>query len=455
MEFDRENGKKVLPLVIVIVLFVLTNTPTAMAQDPTGTATDTPSLDYVWLLVSAALVMFMQPGFAMLEAGFVRAKNVVNILAKNLMDFCLGALAFFAVGYALMMGTDAFGIIGTDGFFLLNGYDVGIYLNFLFMMVFAATAATIVSGAVAGRMKFKAYFVYTICITALIYPIYAHWVWGGGWLSELSFGLGHLDFAGSGVVHAMGGFIGLAGAVALGPRFGKFRNGEPRAIPGHNMSLAALGTFILWFGWFGFNAGSTLTAQHLRISVIATNTALAAAAGGTSAMFISKWKTDNWDVGMALNGVLAGLVAVTAPCAWIEGWSAIMIGLIGGAVMFIGVRFIESRGIDDPVGAVSVHGLNGLWGLIAVGIFADGTYGNYAVTEPFVEGLLYGGGVDQLIAQFIGAGTVFIYAFGVGYVLFKAMEHTIGIRADPEAEIEGLDLTEHGAQAYPEEEGGI
>jgi len=460
---DIRKHKTKLAFVVVIAAFSLlifvAPSLTTAEPDPTGaeTLSQNPSapVNYVWILISAFLVMFMQPGFAMLEAGFVRAKNVVNILAKNLMDFALGAIAFFLVGYAFMMGPDLFGIIGSEGFLLLGSYDVGVYLNFLFMLVFAATAATIVSGAVAGRMKFKSYFAYTLVITALIYPIYGHWVWGGGWLSQLPFGLGHLDFAGSGVVHAMGGFIGLSGAIVLGPRFGKFKDGEPKAIPGHNMTLAALGTFILWFGWFGFNAGSTLTAQHLRIAVIATNTALAAAAGGASAMMISKWRTNHWDVGMALNGVLAGLVAVTAPCAWIEGWAAILIGLAGGAIMFAGVRFIESKGIDDPVGAVSVHGFNGLWGLIAVGIFADGTYGNYATQAPFVEGILYGGGLGQLASQVVGAVTVVAYAFGLGYLMFKAIDHFIGLRASPDEEIKGLDLTEHGAQAYPEEEGGL
>jgi len=460
---DIRKHKTKLAFVVVIAAFSLlifvAPSLTTAEPDPTGaeTLSQNPSapVNYVWILISAFLVMFMQPGFAMLEAGFVRAKNVVNILAKNLMDFALGAIAFFLVGYAFMMGPDLFGIIGSEGFLLLGSYDVGVYLNFLFMLVFAATAATIVSGAVAGRMKFKSYFAYTLVITALIYPIYGHWVWGGGWLSQLPFGLGHLDFAGSGVVHAMGGFIGLSGAIVLGPRFGKFKDGEPKAIPGHNMTLAALGTFILWFGWFGFNAGSTLTAQHLRIAVIATNTALAAAAGGASAMMISKWRTNHWDVGMALNGVLAGLVAVTAPCAWIEGWAAILIGLAGGAIMFAGVRFIESKGIDDPVGAVSVHGFNGLWGLIAVGIFADGTYGKYATQAPFVEGILYGGGLGQLASQVVGAVTVVAYAFGLGYLMFKAIDHFIGLRASPDEEIKGLDLTEHGAQAYPEEEGGL
>lgn len=455
----KRRGPLALATSLVIIALVLALVPEAGALDPTGAETlaenSSAPVNYVWLLVAAFLVMFMQPGFAMLEAGFVRAKNVVNILAKNLMDFALGGLAFFAIGYALMMGPDLLGIIGTDGFFLLGSYDVGTYLNFVFMMVFAATAATIVSGAVAGRMKFKAYFLYTIAVSALIYPIYAHWVWGGGWLSQLPFGLGHLDFAGSGVVHAMGGFIGLAGALVLGPRFGKFKDGEPRAIPGHNMSLAALGTFILWFGWFGFNAGSTLTAQHLRISVIAVNTALAAAAGGTVAMLISKWKTNRWDVGMSLNGVLAGLVGITAPCAWVEGWAAVIIGLIAGAVMFAAVRFIESKGIDDPVGAVSVHGINGVWGLIAVGIFADGTYGNYAIEAPFVQGVLYSGELGQLASQLIGAVTVVLYAFGLGYVLFKAIDYVVGVRVSPEVEISGLDLAEHGAQAYPEEEGGL
>jgi len=238
--------------------------------------------------------------------------------------------------------------------------------------------------------------------------------------------------------------------MVLGPRFGKYIKGKPQGIPGHSMTLAALGVFILWFGWFGFNAGSTCDAHHLRISVIAVNTNLAAAAGALSALLIAYWKTKKWDVGMALNGVVVGLVAITAPCAWVEGWAAILIGLIAGILMYAGVRFFEAKGIDDPVGAISIHGLGGLWGLLSLGLFADGTYGNYSLEEPFVRGLFYGGSWGQLIAQLIGIAVVFVWAFGTGYLMFKIMDKIFGIRVPPEEELEGLDISEHGTPAYPD-----
>ena len=425
----------------------------ALAADPTGIGgTADAAIDYVWILICAFLVMFMQPGFAMLEAGFCRAKNATNLMTKNLMDFAIGSLAFFLIGYAIMMGGDWYGLLGTEGWFMLGDYyDVDKYLNMFWMLVFCATAATIVSGAVAERLKFKAYIIYSIVVSVIIYPIYGHWVWGGGWLSQLPFGMAALDFAGSGVVHAIGGFVGLAGAMVLGPRFGRYdRNRKPRAIPGHSIALAALGVFILWFGWFGFNPGSTCDAHHLRISVIAVNTNLAAAAAVLAALLIAKWRTKKWDTGMALNGAVAGLVAITASCAWVEGWAAIVIGLIAGALMYASVKFIESKGIDDPVGAISVHGTCGLWGLLSVGFFADGTYGNYAVEAPFATGLFYGGGGEQLLAQFISVVVVFAWAFGIGYLMFKLMDKAFGIRVPPEEELQGLDIPEHGTPAYPD-----
>jgi Amt family ammonium transporter len=262
--------------------------------------------------------------------------------------------------------------------------------------------------------------------------------------------MGALDFAGSGAVHAIGGFVGLAGAIVLGPRFGRYVNGKAKAIPGHSITLAALGTFILWFGWFGFNAGSTLDAHHLRIAVIAVNTTLAAAAGALSALLISHWKTKKWDIGMTLNGVLAGLVAITAPAAWVEGWAAIIIGLIAGGLMYASVKFLEAKGVDDPVGSVSVHGTNGLWGLLSIGFFADGTYGNYSVDKPYVTGLFYGGGGGQLLAQFISMLVVAAWAFIMGYLMFKLMDKIFGIRVSPEEELQGLDIPEHGTPAYPD-----
>ncbi len=428
----------------------------AFGGDPTGAETlkSSPNLviDFVWVLICGFLVMFMQAGFACVEAGFCRSKNVTNLIAKNLMDFSVGSLAFWAMGYALITGTDWYGLFGTKGFFLAGeNYDVNSYLSFFWQMVFAATAATIVSGAVAERMKFSAYLLCSIALTAVIYPVCAHWVWGGGWLSRLPLGMGVLDFAGSGVVHALGGITGLAASLVLGPRYGKFdRDGRPRVIPGHNIPLAALGVFILWFGWYGFNPGSTFSAHHLRISIIAVNTTLAASAGCITSMLIILARTKKFDIGMALNGVLAGLVAITASCAWVESWAAVVIGMISGIVLIAGVYFLELMKIDDPVGAVPVHGFNGLWGLIAVGIFADGTYGNYSITAPMVRGVFYGGGFSQLLAQIIGTVVISIWAFVCGLILFKLVDRIIGIRVAPAEEIQGLDIFEHGTPAYPE-----
>jgi Amt family ammonium transporter len=436
---------KKLLLAGLVAGLVLAMPSVAFAGDPNGAATLEAggwpvALDFIWLMLAAFLVFFMQAGFAMVEAGFCRAKNATNLMMKNMLDFMMGSIGYFVIGFALMYGADKGGLVGTTGW-LMNGdfYDVTMYRDFMFQVVFAATAATIVSGAVAERLKFGAYLVYSVILSAVIYPIYGHWVWGGGWLAQL----GHLDFAGSGVVHAMGGFVGLAGAMVLGPRFGKFaKDGTPRAIPGHSIPLAALGLFILWFGWFGFNPGSTLSGTDLRFAVIAVNTNMAAAAGGLVALLIIKFKTGVYDVGMAINGALAGLVAVTAPCAFISGGGSIIIGMIAGSIVVISVLALENMGIDDPVGAVSVHGVNGVWGLIALGLFADGTYGN-------VTGLFYGGGTGQLVDQLIGAVTVVAFAFGTGYILFKAMDMIVGIRVSPEEELTGLDLQEHGSSAYP------
>jgi Amt family ammonium transporter len=443
-------------LSLAIFLLIITAV-VAWAGDPTGAATlkadPGKAVDYVWVLICGFLVMFMQAGFACVESGFCRAKNVTNLMTKNLLDFVVGSLAFWAVGFGIIMGTDWNGLIGTTKFFLAGGsYDVDTYLSYFWQLVFAATAATIVSGAVAERLKFKAYLFYSFIISLFIYPVYAHWVWGGGWLAKLPFGLGHLDFAGSGVVHAVGGFVGLAGAIVLGPRYGKFdKNGKPRAIPGHSISLAALGTFILWFGWFGFNPGSTFSAHQLRIAVIAVNTTMCAAAASLTAMLLVLGKTGKYDLGMALNGALAGLVAITAPCAWVACWEAVIIGIVAGFIVVGGVYLLDALKIDDPVGAVPVHGFNGVWGLLAVGIFADGTYGNYATTKPFVTGLLYGGaGLGQFASQLIGAVVVMVWAFGCGYIMFKVLDKVLGVRVDPHEELQGLDIIEHGTPGYPE-----
>ncbi|MDT8357540.1 MAG: ammonium transporter [Methanomicrobiaceae archaeon] len=428
------------------ILCLLCLVAPVVAGDPSGEATlaenpDVP-LDFIWLLICAFMVMFMQTGFAMLEAGFTRAKNAANIMMKNMMDFSLGALSYWAIGFALMYGT-AGGIswlFGWSGFFLAgDAYDVTTMTSWFFQMVFAATAATIVSGAVAERCRFSTYIIVSIAITALIYPLYGHWVWGGGWLAEL----GALDFAGSGVVHALGGWIALAGAYLLGPRFGKYRkDGTPTAIPGHSIVLGILGVFILWFGWYGFNCGSTLSGTDLRMSVIAVNTTLAAAAGLTTAMAVTWLWHGKPDVGMAGNGAIAGLVGITAACAWVSPPAAVLIGSISGVLVVLGVWFLDWKlHIDDPVGAISVHGINGSWGLLALGIFADGTYGG-------ISGLLFGN-PGFFAVQALSVAVNFAWAFGLGFVLFAFLKTIIGIRVSPAEELEGLDIGEHGMPAYP------
>lgn len=432
--------------ILMVLIFLGMIVSPVVAADPSGESTldenPTAPLDFIWVLMCGFLVMFMQPGFAMLESGFTRAKNAANIMMKNLMDFSIGALSYWAIGFAIMYGTmeGLNWLMGWSGFFLMgDAYDVVTIQSWFFQMVFAATAATIVSGCVAERCKFSTYILISIVVTALIYPIYGHWIWGGGWLSQL----GALDFAGSGVVHALGGWIGLAGALVLGPRFGKYRkDGTPNAIPGHSITMATLGVFILWFGWFGFNCGSTLVGTDLRMSVIAANTTLAAAAGLVVAMIITwKWHGKP-DVGMAGNGAIAGLVGITAGCAWVTPLSSVIIGAVAGLLVVVGVWFLDwVLHIDDPVGAVSVHGICGAWGLLALGIFADGTYGG-------VSGLLYGDSGFFLV-QALSVVVNFAWAFGLGLLVFWILKKTIGIRVSPEEELEGLDIGEHGMSAYP------
>ncbi len=455
--------ERTLQILLVLLLGGLLVSP-AMGADPTGAATleenpDAP-VNFTWTLLCGFLVMFMQAGFALVESGLTRAKNTANILMKNLMDFSMGSLAYWAVGFAFMFGT-ATGItgmfMGLENFFLMgDAYDVSTLELWFFQLVFCATAATIVSGAMAERTKFSSYIVYSVVISALIYPIYGHWVWGGGWLTASDFmialggGYGALDFAGSGVVHAIGGFMALAGAFMLGPRIGKYKkDGTPNAIPGHSITLAILGVFILWFGWFGFNPGSTLAATELRIAVVAVNTALAGAAGAVVTMFLTWWRFGKPDVSMAGNGVLAGLVAITAPCAWVNPVAAVFIGIVAGFVVYLGVWLLDHvLHIDDPVGAVSVHGFNGIWGLLALGLLADGTYGVYTTEGPMVTGLLYGN-AGFFVCQAINSAVVFLWAFGLGLILFWILKHTIGIRVSREEELQGLDIGEHGTNGYP------
>ncbi len=442
-----------IPLTLAVVLLLVSIMPAAAQEpDPVGSGADpATAVNFSWTLIAAFLVFFMQAGFAFVEAGFARAKNTVNILTKNFMDFCIGGLAFWAFGFALMFGGSALAsglaegnsFIGYSGFFLSGeAYDVTTNLLWLFQMVFAATAATIVSGAMGERTKITTYMAYSFFISALIYPIYGHWVWGGGWLATLPFGAGARDFAGSGVVHAVGGLVALTGAYLVGPRRGKFNpDGTANVIPGHNVAYVVLGTFILFFGWFGFNPGSTLAATELRISVIATNTFLAGVAGAVVAMYYGLWRTGKADVTLAANGSLAGLVGITAPCAYVGAWASVVIGIVAAFVMIASLSFIErTLKIDDPVGAISVHGAGGLWGLLAVGIFADGTYG--------VSGLIVGD-TGQIVAQLISMVTVTVWALGTGFLLFTFLKAGMGLRASEREEVEGLDRTEHGMDCYP------
>ncbi len=392
-------------------------------------------LDYVWTLVAAALVFFMQAGFAMVESGFTRAKSAVNIMMKNLMDFAVGSLAFWAIGFGIMFGATTTGWFGTSGFFLSDfkpGGDPWVLAFWMFQVVFAATAATIVSGAMAERTKFVGYLVYSAAISAFIYPVFGHWAWGNlfhgdGWLGKLGF----IDFAGSTVVHSIGGWAALAGAIVIGPRIGKFaKDGRVKAIPGHNIPLAALGVFILWLGWFGFNPGST-TAGTKDIAMIFVNTNLAAAAGSVFAMITAWLIFKKPEVGMTLNGALAGLVAITAGCNNVSPTSSIIIGAIAGVVVVLSVLFFDRVHVDDPVGAISVHGVCGAWGTLAAGLFN------------------IGGATSQIIGvQLLGIVAAFMWSFGTCFVLFTLIKKTIGLRVSEEEEMEGLDITEHGGHAY-------
>ncbi len=418
-------------------------------------------LDTLWVMFAAFLVFWMQAGFAYVEGGLTRAKNANNIMMKNLMDFSIGSLAFWAVGFALMFG-DGNPFVGWSGWFLsgadnspatgdayqgvyssLSWTGVPLFAKFMFQLVFAATAATIVSGAMAERTKFSAYLIYSLVVSALIYPVVGHWIWGGGWLANL----GMWDFAGSTVVHSTGGWLALVGTIMLGPRIGKYsREGKPQAIPGHSLPMAALGVFILWLGWFGFNPGSTMAADA-SIAQIAMTTNLAAATGAIAAMFTSWALLKKPDVSMALNGVLAGLVAITAPCAFVSPLSAAIIGVMAGIVVVLSVLFFDRVKVDDPVGAISVHGVCGALGTIALGFFAQE---GYAPPDTTGNGLLFGGGAKLLLAQLAGVGAVLVWCLVTGFILFGILKATIGIRVSAEEEIAGLDVGEHGIGAYPD-----
>jgi Amt family ammonium transporter len=440
-----KGGNELMKALFVVLLLFGVNISRVWAGDnpPTPESNKTAielvqtHADYVWTLLAAALVFFMQAGFAMVETGFTRAKNAINIMMKNLLDFALGSIAYWAIGFGLMFGATTTGWFGTSGFFLSDykpGGDPWVLAFWMFQVVFAATAATIVSGAMAERTKFSGYLIYSFFISLIIYPIFGSWAWGGayhggGWLQKLGF----IDFAGSTVVHSVGGWSALAGAIVLGPRVGKYaEDGTVRPILGHSMTLAALGVFILWLGWFGFNPGSTLAANK-DTAMIFVNTNLAAAAGCIMAMATSWVKFGKPEIGMSLNGALAGLVAITSPCATVTPLSAVIIGAIAGMIVVFSVLFFDRLKIDDPVGAISVHGVNGAWGTLAAGIF------NIGGTSLKIIGV-----------QALGIVTCFVWTFVTTLILFKLIDKSIGLRVSPEEELEGLDLAEHGGTAYPD-----
>ncbi|MBI5904745.1 MAG: ammonium transporter [Deltaproteobacteria bacterium] len=422
------------------------------------------AMDTIWTMLAAFLVFFMNLGFALVESGFCRAKNTVNILFKNFVVFAVSSIAFLFLGFGVMFG-DGNPIVGLSGLFLASGADnspamgdayqgvyhalnwtgVPLWAKFFFQLVFAGTAATIVSGAVAERIKFKAFIIFTLFLVGVIYPIGGHLIWGGGWLASKGF----LDFAGSTVVHSIGGWAALAGIIVLGPRMGKFGpGGKVNAIPGHSMTSAAIGVFVLWFGWFGFNPGSTMAADGLSIAHVATTTNVAAAAATLSSMILAWVLLGKPDLGMTLNGCLAGLVAITAPCAFVSVTSSLIIGIVAGILVVLAVFFFDRIRIDDPVGATAVHLANGVFGTIALGLFSDPTVCPAAAVAK--KGLFLGGGIAQLGPQLLGvaviAAAVFILSMVFWYVT-KALSN--GIRVSQEEEMEGLDYHEHGNSAYP------
>lgn len=486
MKKSRRSG--MLLLLLTASQFISAAAAWATPTDGGGTTADKLthgeiSLNLLWIVIGAVLVIFMQAGFALVETGFCRAKHAAHVVSTNFAIFGLGFVAFFAVGYAFMFGGYSFpnlfgydkpigdALIGSGngvflwkgGFFLTGAYDVSILAFFLYMVAFMDTVATIPTGAMAERWKWKSFVIWGLFCGAIYYPLFGAWTWGGGWLAKLGvtmgWGHGYTDFAGSGVVHMVGGVAALAGALVLGPRIGKFGpDGKPRVLAAHHIPMAMLGTFILLFGWFGFNAASTLGATDNRFAVVAANTAIAGAFGAVFAMLWVQFRSKEGkpDPGMMANGMLAGLVAVTAPCAFIQPWAAAVIGIIAGMLVIESVWFIERRGIDDPVGAISVHGICGAFGVLAVGIFSDGSYGgDWNLTGSKTEniwGVIYGnGGGGQLLAQIAGLATIAIVMFSIAYAFFKIQNALTkgGIRSSVEEEVGGLDV-EMGVLAYPE-----
>ncbi len=416
-------------------------------------------MDTMWVLITAMLVFFMNLGFASVESGFARAKNCVNIMSKNFVVFAVSSLGFLFIGWGLMFG-DGIGLVGLKGLFFVGGADnspavgdaykgvysalswtgVPLWAKFFFQLVFCGTAATIVSGAVAERIKYISFIIFSFVMAMFIYPVVGHWVWGGGWLAKL----GMFDFAGSTVVHSIGGWAALAGVIVLGPRIGKYDNGHIKAIPGHNLSLATLGTFVLWFGWFGFNPGSTMAADPNAIAHVAVTTNIAAAAGIMSATILSTLLMGKPDLGMTLNGCLAGLVAITAPCAFVSVPISLLIGLIAGVLVVLAVMTFDKLRLDDPVGALSVHLVNGVFGTICVGLFAQDKLTGTATGN----GLFYGGGFKLLGAQLAAVVSVGAFVFLVALGVWMLLKVTMGIRVSREEELRGLDIGEHGNEAY-------
>ncbi|MBF2063042.1 MAG: ammonium transporter [Calothrix sp. C42_A2020_038] len=454
-----------IPLAAIIVL---ASGYAAVAQTPAGPSTGDlkVALDTLWVAIAAFLVFFMNAGFGMLETGFCRHKNAVNVLAKNLIVFALATIAFWSIGFGLMFGNGN-DFIGLSGFFLpadnspavgnaykgafeaLNWTGVPLEAKFLFQLVFAGTAATIVSGAVAERIKFVDFLIFSLLLVGIAYPITGHWIWGAGWLADMGF----FDFAGSTVVHSVGGWAALMGAAFLGPRIGKYQEKQVIAIPGHNMSIATLGCLILWLGWFGFNPGSLMAADPQALTHIALTTNMAGAVGGIAATVTAWLYLGKPDLSMIINGILAGLVGITAACAYVSIPSSVVIGLIAGIIVVFSVTFFDRLGIDDPVGATSVHLVCGIWGTLAVGLFSVGPGGYPWLVDldnkPVgPHGLFFGGGLSSLIPQIIGILAVGGMTVLLSTIFWLALKYTLGIRVTPAEEIEGLDIGEHGMEAY-------
>ncbi len=416
------------------------------------------SLDTVWTMMAAFLVAFMQAGFALLEGGLTRAKNVGNIMMKNLIDFGIATIAFWAVGFAIAFGAGN-ALFGTSGWFLnvsadkvdtvfasLSWTNIPLMAKWFFQMVFAGVAATIVSGAMAERTKFHAYLIYSVVITGVVYPVVVHWIWGGGWLANLGF----QDFAGSTVVHSVGGWAALAGVLIIGPRLGKYgKNGEVNPIPGHSMSMVMLGVFILWIGWFGFNAGSTMGALDLSFAQIAAVTTLGGAAASITGMLTAWARTGKPDVSLTAGAAIAGLVAITAPSAFVEPWAAVTIGSLAGIIYVFAVILLDRLKIDDPVGAIPAHAFLGVIGTLLTGVFASPRL--VEAVGVGKAGLIYTGSFDQLAIQLLGVVAVFAFVFPASIILFKTIKATVGLRVSAEEEIQGLDINEHGMWGYPEQ----